>query len=185
MAFELYDERNRLRPAITFAVMLVLAVSAAWVLVYSYALNTVNVGQSMEPTIENDETVLIDRVCYHFSRPARYDVIAYDQKIAGTGEDTDIKRIIGLPGERICIRDGHVLINGQMLTEGGQFDQVQLAGIAADEIELGEGEYFVLGDKRQSSEDSRFENIGNIPEEAVIGRVWLRIQPLKRLGYIE
>jgi signal peptidase I len=115
--------------------------------------------------------------------PKRYDVIAF--KTSGTGFDKIyIKRVIGVPGDSVIIKNGKVYINGEELTDDVYTDTILTAGLAANTITLGDDEYFVLGDNRNNSEDSRFSNIGIVKKENIIGSAWLIASPLSRFGFI-
>lgn len=152
---------------------------AGWLI--DSALEKTNVADSsMEPTLSFDDTVLIDTLSYRLRSPKRNEVVVFCQ---GDAEHSfyNIKRIIGLPGETISIRDGSVWINGKPLTEEVIVDPMLLPGLAHSEITLGEDEYFVLGDARNDSEDSRFATVGVIKRDEFIGRAWLR---LNRFGFI-
>jgi len=150
----------------------------------------------MEPTLEPGQTIILDRITYKFTTPERYDVVAYtmeefDANTIDDLKDDDpvpeltIKRLIGLPGDTVLISDGKIFINGKELTGHGDLDKVSLAGIASEPIELGDNEYFVLGDNRKASEDSRYEKIGNISRNRILGKVWYRTLPFKQAGKIE
>ena len=93
-----------------------------------------------------------------------------------------IKRIIGLPGETVQILDGYVYIDGKKLDEHFCDEKIQNAALASDPITLGDDEYFVLGDNRNASEDSRFPDVGNVRRKEIIGRAWVRIWPFERAG---
>lgn len=93
-----------------------------------------------------------------------------------------MKRIIGLPGETVQIRENQVYINGEPLEAEGALDAASIAGLAEYLMELSEDEYFLLGDNRESSEDSRFSSIGNVKRDQLIGKVWFRIQPFSQFG---
>ena len=95
-----------------------------------------------------------------------------------------IKRVIGLPGETVQIIDGYVYINGEKLDESYGSDVMNTAGIAQDPIVLGPDEYFVLGDNRNNSEDSRYAAVGNIKRSDITGRAWLRIWPFDSIGFL-
>ena len=158
---------------------------------------TTVVGHSMEPTLENDDSLLVDKVSYCFRQPERYDVIVFEPAIANVSKYY-VKRIVGLPGETIQIIDGVVYINGEPLEndviysfglkdEDGkpvEPEKIYNAGLAEKPITLGYDEYFVLGDNRNNSEDSRFSNVGNVKFRQIKGKVWLRIQPVSRFGLI-
>ena len=156
---------------------------------------TTVVGHSMEPTLENDDSLLVDKVSYCFRQPERYDVIVFEPAIANVSKYY-VKRIVGLPGETIQIIDGVVYINGEPLENDVIYsfglkdekpvepEKIYNAGLAEKPITLGYDEYFVLGDNRNNSEDSRFSNVGNVKFRQIKGKVWLRIQPVSRFGLI-
>ncbi|BCJ95086.1 signal peptidase I [Anaerocolumna cellulosilytica] len=143
-------------------------------LITNYALEKTTVlGNSMEPTLVEQDKIIINKFAYRFARPKRYDVVVFKQ----TNKEhsyLNIKRIIGLPGETIQISGGSVFINGTVLAEQIPVEAMVNSGLAEEEITLDENEYFVLGDNRNSSEDSRFANIGNILADDIIGKAWIR-----------
>ena len=142
-------------------------------IVYFFGLRISMVGSSMEPGIKRGEYVLLNRVSYQFSSPGRGDVIAFYPN-GNTKSHIYIKRVIGLPGEKIRIEDGHVFINDSRYF----LDNVELtpeAGIAANNLELGIDEYFVLGDNRNNTDDSRSANIGNVTSDMIRGKVWFKL----------
>ena len=98
---------------------------------------------------------------------------------------SNIKRVIGLPGEEVQIRDGFVYIDGEKLEAERGLNTAVLPGLAENPVTLGEDEYFLLGDNREGSEDSRFVNIGNVKRDQIQGKVWLRLMPLLDIGLIE
>ena len=135
-------------------------------------------GESMYPTLHDDDNLIVDKVSYRFSDPRRYDIIVFPYRYK---DMYFIKRIIGLPGETVQILDGYVYIDGKKLDE--HFcDEIQNAALASDPITLGDDEYFVLGDNRNASEDSRFPDVGNVRRKEIIGRAWVRIWPFERAG---
>ena len=95
---------------------------------------------------------------------------------------TDIKRVIGLPGEHVCIKDSTIYIDGEVLEENYGKDLVRYAGIAENGITLGEDEYFLMGDNRLESFDSRYPEIGPVSKDKIAGRAVLRIYPFKQFG---
>lgn len=143
-------------------------------------------GESMEPTLENADNLIVDKISYRFRDPERFDIIVFPFHYR---EDTFyIKRIIGMPGETVQIgEDGTIYINGEVLKEsyGKEVIQPEYIGIAAEPIVLGEDEYFVLGDNRNNSSDSRTAAVGNIHRKDIIGRAWLRIWPLSKFGILK
>lgn len=138
-------------------------------------------GISMENTLHDGEHLLMDKISYRFNSPERFDIVIFPFE-----EDVYyIKRIIGMPGERVQIKDGLVHINGEVLTEDVYGNTaIQNAGQAEEEILLGENEYFVLGDNRNNSLDSRYEAVGMIPEDHITGKAFLRIYPFKDFGLL-
>ena len=139
-------------------------------------------GQSMEPLLHDGDNLILDKLTYHFRDPERFDVVVFDQ----TESDHYIKRIIGLPGETVQIIDGYVYINGERLEDDVYGKEVMLQPMrAADPIILGEDEYFVLGDNRNYSRDSRDPGVGNVKRSQILGRAWLRFWPLNQIEFIK
>ena len=113
-------------------------------------------------------------------RPRHFDIVVFKREDGRK----NVKRVIGLPGETVQIKNGLVYIDGSPLKAPEGLDLVSLAGRAESPILLSEDEYFLLGDNRDSSEDSRFSNVGNVKENQILGRVWLRFLPLLKLDFI-
>ena len=139
------------------------------------------IGTSMYPTLRDGDSVIIDTLSYRFFEPARFDVVVFPFKYQ---EDTlYIKRIIGLPGETVQIMDGKVYINGVELNESQfGFDPIEQPGLASAQITLGQDEYFVLGDNRNDSADSREPTVGNINRSVIMGKAFWRIFPIRHFG---
>ncbi len=142
-------------------------------------------GISMEPTLYDGDNLILDKVTYRFSDPKRFDIVVFPFKYK---EKTNyIKRIIGLPGETVQIDEyGCIYINGEILPEsyGKEIISSDRIGLAYEPIVLGKDEYFVMGDNRNHSTDSRTEVVGNVKRSEIIGRAWLRIWPFSRFGFI-
>ena len=138
--------------------------------IITFLFQTVTViGPSMNPTLEDGEVVIVNKLSYNISDIDRYDVVAYS--LIEEDGYYDIKRIIGLPGEKITIKDGYVYINDKPLKDSPFKEKIITSGLAADTIVLGDGEYFVMGDNVNNSEDSRYSNVGNISEVEILGKV--------------
>ena len=142
------------------------------------------VGPSMSPQLEDGDEVLIDRFSYKFISPKPGDVIAFLPN-GNVNTHYYIKRVIAVPGDKIQIIDGVVNVNDEKYVEDLEPAYIDDAGIAKEAITLGEDEYFVLGDNRNNSEDSRFANIGNVREDYIIGRVWFISSPRDKFGFIK
>ncbi len=181
MDFE--SDGSLFRDIVRIIVQIITAVTLAWFLVYSFGAPQTASGQSMRPAIEAGDRLLLDRMSYHLKSPERFDIVLFTATENG---NLNIKRIVGLPGERVQIRDGHILIDGEVLKEPEDLElsPASIGGIAANEITLADNEYFVLGDNRDASEDSRSETIGSIPEERLLGKLWFRVGPFERIGKI-
>ncbi len=150
------------------------AILVAFVIVFSVGMKISVIGVSMEPALYNGQEVLINRFSYKILAPKRGDVIAFLPN-GNTNSHYYLKRVIGLPGERVQIIGGYVYINGEPLGEDETYDKIADAGIAETEISLGSDEYFVLGDNRNASEDSRSGNIGPVKRETITGKVWFKM----------
>ena len=134
---------------------------------------------SMENTIQPGDRLIGFRLSYQKEGPKRGDIIIFNYPVDES--ETYIKRVIGLPGETVQIIDGYVYINGEKLDENYGAEVMNDAGRAAEPITLGDDEYFVLGDNRNRSDDSRYENVENLKREKIVGRAWVRIWPLDRI----
>lgn len=145
---------------------------------------TVVHGESMENTLSDGDNLIVDKITYRFHEPSRFDVIVFPYQ---QGKDTYyIKRVIGLPGDSVYIdEEGRIFINGEKLMEGFGREVILDPGMAADTIHLGAGEYFVLGDNRNASADSRDPSVGVVKRDQIIGRAWLRIYPFDSIGFIK
>ena len=156
---------------------------ATWFLVNYVVQRTEVDGGSMESTLYDQDNLLVDKISYRFTSPKRFDIIVFP-----FNQDDNIyyiKRIIGMPGETVQIdEDGKIYIDGEVLEEsyGREVIKPGKIGRAAEPIKLGDDEYFVMGDNRNHSSDSRTEVVGNIHRDDIVGKAWIRIWPLSRFG---
>ena len=168
------------------AIYLLCVLGAVWLVITFVGQRTEVEGASMENTLHNGDNLIVDKLSYRFRAPERCDIIVFPfQYQANTYY---IKRIIGLPGETVQImEDGSIYINGEKMEEsyGREVIQPETIGRAAEPIVLGEDEYFVMGDNRNNSSDSRTDIVGNIKREDIIGKAWLRIWPLSDFGVLK
>ena len=138
------------------------------------------IGSSMVPTLEDGDQLITDKITYRFREPARFEIVVFPHEPMN---EYYIKRIIGLPGETVEIADdGTIYINGEVLEDNYGYGETQPQELSG-KVTLGEDEYFVLGDNREVSLDSRYQEVGNIPRSIIIGRAWLRLYPFDKFGF--
>ncbi|MCI8892195.1 MAG: signal peptidase I [Eubacterium sp.] len=172
------------REIIIWVVEIAITIVVAAVFTYFFGVRSTVVGPSMSPQLEDGNEVLIDRFFYKFISPKSGDIIAFLPN-GNTNTHYYLKRVVAVPGDTVQIKDGRVYVNGEELVEEVEAARMEDAGLAENEITLAEDEYFVLGDNRNNSEDSRFANIGNIKESYIIGKAWFIIAPRDKLGLIQ
>ncbi len=167
---------------LSFLLYVAVVVGITFLIIHYVGQRTYVSGSSMENTLSDGDNLIVDKITYRFSDPKRYDIIVFPYQY----EDNTyfIKRIIGLPGETVQIVDGTIYINGEVLDESYGREVMKNSGMAADPITLGEDEYFVLGDNRNDSTDSRDPSVGKIKRNQIIGRAWVRIWPLSKIGIL-
>ena len=174
-----------MRELLNTAIYLLCVLGAVWLVITFVGQRTEVEGASMENTLHNGDNLIVDKLSYRFHDPERFDIIVFPFQF----QDNTyyIKRIIGLPGETVDIVDGKVYINGEKLEEnyGMEVIKPETIGRAAEPIELGDDEYFVMGDNRNNSSDSRTDMVGNIKRENIIGKAWLRIWPVSDFGVLQ
>lgn len=141
-------------------------------------------GSSMENTLFNGDHLYVEKLSYRFNKLKRFDIIVF-YPYGRASKDYYVKRIIGLPGETVQIKGSDIYINGTILKENYGKDPIIDPGRAAEPIKLGSDEYFVLGDNRTVSKDSRSEEVGNVKKKNIGGRAILRIKPLSRFGTLK
>lgn len=145
-------------------------------------------GSSMENTLSHEDHLILEKVSYRFEEPTRFDIVVFRPYESQEKEDTYyIKRVMGMPGERIQVIDGQIYINGEILQEDYGTEAINdfRAGIAKEEILLEKDEYFLIGDNRNNSTDSRDETIGPVKKDTIIGRAWVRIWPISKLEVLD
>lgn len=161
---------------------IVLIIALTWIVVTFVGQRTEVSGSSMETTLSDKDQLIVDKMTYRFRDPKRYDIVVFPYQY----QDNTyyIKRSIGLPGETVQILSGMVYIDGMRLDEHYGNEIMENPGIAEEPLTLGEDEYFVLGDNRNNSSDSRASDVGLIHRKDLIGRAWIRVWPLSQIGVI-
>lgn len=176
--------KSILKEILSISIYMLLVFCAAYLIVTYVGQRTQVSGSSMETTLSDGDHLIVDKISYRFSDPERFDIIVFPFQY-----DMDtyyIKRIIGMPGETVQIDEsGNIYIDGEILEESYGREVIQNAGRACDPILLGEDEYFVMGDNRNNSSDSRDPSVGNIHRNDIIGRAFIRIWPSNKFGILK
>ncbi len=168
------EKRRKILLKLSFwMISIPLVVTAAMLFCSLLIAKTSVSNNSMEPLLQKDDHILINTLIYRISDPKRFDVIVFEK---GDVDHSmyDLKRIYGLPGETIQIKDGMIYINGKEIKDKAGEIETLLGGVAADPVKLGENEYFVLADNRNNAEDSRFAGFGTVKRKSIIGKAWIR-----------
>ena len=176
--------RQKFMSIMMWIFQILVVVLFAFVLVFFFGQARTNVGQSMELTLEDGDRVLLNTLNYRIGSPKRGDIIAFKPN-GSKSSYTHMKRVIGLPGETIQIKDGMIYINDTVYLEKTDYPSINNAGLASEPITLGVKEYFVLGDNRNDSEDSRYADVGLVNADYIEGKVYFRIAPYANMGFIK
>ncbi len=173
-----------IKEVVTWIIEIAIVLGIAFVFVYYIGLRTSVVGQSMMPVLTNKQEILINRFIYLLTDPKPNDIIVF---LPNGNEKSHyyVKRVVGTPGDTVQIKEGIVFVNGELFEEAGEMDAILDAELAAEEIILAEDEYFVLGDNRNNSEDSRYANIGNVKKQHIIGKAWFIVSPYEDFGFLK
>ena len=169
---------------LTWMIEIVFVVALAFTLVYYVGQRTKVIGSSMDPQFKDGEQLMINRFIYIYSEPKPNDIIVFLPN-GNVKAHHYVKRVVACPGDTVQIVNGVLYVNGKAFQEETDVAKMEYAGIAEVEITLGDDEYFVLGDNRNNSEDSRYANIGVVKKEYIIGKAWFVIAPFSELGFID
>lgn len=178
-------QREIIREIIKWAIKIVITIGVAFLVVHFCLLRTIMTGSSMDNTLVNGQEVIINKGAYLVFSPSRNDVIATyitDEEKVDDDYVITIRRVVGLPGEKIQVKKGYIYINGVEFQEKYKMPVMISGGIADKEVTLGKDEYFVLGDNRNDSEDSRFRSFGNVKKRNILGRVIFKMDPFSMIG---
>ena len=173
-----------LKEILSTSLYLLIVLCLTYIVIHFVGQRTQVIGGSMETTLSENDNLIVDKLTYRFREPKRFDIVVFPFQYE---KDTYyIKRIIGLPGETIFIdEEGNIFIDDELLTESYGKEIIKDAGRAYEPVTLGEDEYFVMGDNRNKSQDSRDPTVGNIARSDIIGRAWIRIWPLNKFGILK
>ena len=173
-----------IKEAVSVVLYIAVVLAATWFVITFVGQRTQVNGSSMEPTLSDHDNLIVDKISYRFREPERFDIIVFPFQYE---EDVYyIKRIIGMPGETVFIdTDGTIYIDGEVLAEGYGKEVILSPGRAGEPVTLGEDEYFVLGDNRNNSSDSRDPSVGNIHRDQIVGKAWVRIWSFDKFGVLK
>lgn len=172
-----------LKPVALWAGKIAIVCLFAFVFVWYFGQRVAVVGDSMSPILSNGDVTLVNRIVYDATAPKRGDIIVFQPKGNGNSHYY-IKRIIGLPGETVQILEGDIYINGEKLEEDYEVSEISDPGTAVEEITLAGDEFFVLGDDRENSEDSRMPDVGNVRRSYIYGKAWFVVSPWEHFGFV-
>ncbi len=176
--------KSIMKEVLSTSIYLLLVLCAAYLIVTYVGQRTQVSGGSMESTLSNEDHLLVDKISYRFHAPERFDIIVFPFQY--DKETYYIKRIIGMPGETVRIdEEGNIYIDEELLEEDYGREVIENPGRAVEPIALGDDEYFVMGDNRNNSSDSRDPSVGNIHRDDIIGRAFIRIWPLSKFGILK
>lgn len=166
-----------------WAVEIAITLLLAFTFVYFVGLRTSVVGQSMAETLHGGDEILVNRFIYKVTNPKPNDIIVF---LPNGNEKSHyyVKRVVAVPGDTVLIENGALYVNGELFEDEIDAASIEEAGLASEEIKLASDEFFVLGDNRNNSEDSRYANIGNIKKAHIIGKAWFRIAPWGDIGFL-
>ena len=176
-----YQKKKKISPKVireifSWISMTVVIVAFAFLVVFVFGMQVKVIGDSMEPSAVNGQTVLVNRLIYKILGPSTGDIIVFLPN-GNSNSHYYVKRVVAQPGDKVQIIDGLLYINGEVQTKDQEnYDNMDDAGIASSEIKLKSGEYFVLGDNRNSSEDSRSANIGVVTQNIMVGKAWFKLK---------
>ena len=172
-----------LREIIVWTFQIGIVCLLAFVCVYYFGQRAGMIGDSMNPELKNGNITLISKVAYSMGTPKRGDVVAFKPN-GNESSHYYIKRIVGLPGETVEVVDGKIVVNGREIKERYETTKIEDLGLLAEPVKLKNNEYFVLGDDRQNSEDSRSADIGAVKRSEIGGKVWFVVSPGKTFGFV-
>lgn len=179
------DRKKKIKSLLYDLIFYVVMIFVCIYIIPNYVMQrTIVDGSSMANTLHNGEHLMVEKISYRFGMLDRFDIIVF-YPYGRDHEEYYVKRVIGLPGETVQIIGSEIYINGEVLEEHYGKDPITYAGMAYEPIVLEDDEYFVMGDNREISKDSRYPDVGKVSKENIGGRAFLRIWPLNSFGTID
>lgn len=173
-----------IRKFLEFVLYMAIVLIMTFLLIHFVAQRTGVSGTSMEPALKNGDQLIVDKISYRLEDPKRFDIVVFPYRFKRN--TYFVKRIIGMPGETVRIdTEGKIYINGKILDEHYSTEVTRDPGMALEDFQLGRDEYFVLGDNRNVSQDSRFPDVGAVRRKEIIGKTWLRVYPFSGFGILK
>lgn len=169
--------------ALGWLLQIVIVCGFAFIAVWYFGQRVSTIGDSMNPILDNGEIVLVNRIVYDASSPKRGDIIVFKPN-GNENLHSYIKRIVGLPGETIQIVDNVIYIDGEPIEEKWKVTGNTDPGLASEEVTLAGDEFFVIGDNRENSEDSRMADIGNVKRSEIEGKAWFVVSFGEHFGWL-
>ena len=175
--------KDVIKGLVGWIVSILLIVAVSYLIVTFVGQRTQVSGSSMETTLSDGDHLIVDKISYRFREPQRYEIVVFPYRYEKN--TYYIKRIIGLPGETVQIVDGYIYINGKQLDEHYGNEIIEEAGMAAEPVTLGEDEYFVMGDNRNDSKDSRYWMNPYVSKDKILGKAVFRYWPITEMKTIK
>ncbi len=154
--------------------IVVAVILVAFLLVFTFFTSVKMAGVSMRPTIEDETNLLINRGRYLFMKPSHNHIVAFES-LSNEQDTIYVKRVVAVPGDTVVIKGGRLFVNGEKYDDVADTESITYSGLAETQLTLGDDEYFVLGDNRNNSEDSRYQSIGLISKKQIKGKVWFKL----------